>query len=140
MELELSFQLNLILRLLLAIVFGFVIGFERRKSGKATGTRTLSLVAFGAALFTIISIYGFPGGDPARVAAQIVTGIGFLGAGLIIFREKGHHLEGLTTAATLWAVAALGMALGAGFYLISIFGLVVVYLILTFFKILIPED
>lgn len=130
MELEFSFQLSLLLRLFLAALFGFVVGIEREKRGKAAGSRTLALVGFGTALFTILSLIAFPGGDPSRIAAHVVSGLGFLGAGLIIFREKMHHLEGLTTATTLWVVASLGMAVGAGFYLLSFFGVVLVYIIL----------
>lgn len=128
---DFGFELTLFLRLVLAVLFGVLIGHEREQRGKPAGARTQALVAFGACLFTILSIYAFPGSDTARVAAQIVSGIGFLGAGLIIFREKEQHVEGVTTAATLWAVVALGMAIGAGLYVISILGAVLVYFILS---------
>src|SRR3989338_3218948 len=98
-------------RILLATILGFIIGFERFYKHKEAGIRTHALVAMGAALFTAISIFGFEGGgmrDPARVAAQIVVGIGFIGAGLIFL--KGHEVRGLTTAAGVWAAAAIGMA------------------------------
>ncbi len=111
-------------RLLLAAGLGGAIGLERELDEKAAGLRTHMLVAMGSALFTLISAYGFRdflvgGGsivraDPSRIAAQIVTGIGFLGAG-VIFRQ-GFSVRGLTTAATLWLVAAIGMASGAGFW------------------------
>ena len=101
------------LRLLLAAVLAGAVGLEREAMRKAAGFRTHMLVGLGSALFTLLSIEGFgTGGDPSRVAAQVVTGIGFLGAGAI-FRE-GATVRGLTTAAGLWAVAAIGMAAGTG--------------------------
>ena len=112
------------LRLLFACGLGAVIGFERELRDREAGIRTHLLVSLGSALFTIVSAYGFhefltSGGnlvrtDPSRIAAQIVTGIGFLGAGAII--REGLSVRGLTTAATLWVVAAIGMACGAGYY------------------------
>ena len=107
-------------RLLLAAVCSGLIGYERESSRKAAGLRTHTLVGVGAAVFTIVSIVGFPGSDSSRVAAQIVTGVGFLGAGAI-FRE-GTYVTGLTTAAGLWVVAALGMAAGSGSYWVAIIG------------------
>jgi putative Mg2+ transporter-C (MgtC) family protein len=113
-------------RLALAAALGSVIGFEREFREREAGLRTHLLVAVGAALFTIVSAYGFrdilgASGpsvlvrlDPSRIAAQIVSGIGFLGAGAII--RQGLSVRGLTTAASLWVVAAIGMAAGAGFY------------------------
>jgi putative Mg2+ transporter-C (MgtC) family protein len=106
------------LRLLLATFLGAVIGFQREVSGKEAGLRTNMLICAGSALFTVISIHGFPGSDPARIAAGIVTGIGFIGAGVILHRSGGGVL-GLTTAATIWAVAGIGVAAGAGLYIIS---------------------
>jgi putative Mg2+ transporter-C (MgtC) family protein len=114
-----------LLRLALAAGLGAVIGLERELRDREAGLRTHLLVAIGSALFTIISAYGFhdvlSGSsaavvrlDPSRIAAQIVTGIGFLGAGTII--RQGLSVRGLTTAATLWVVAAIGMASGAGYY------------------------
>jgi putative Mg2+ transporter-C (MgtC) family protein len=112
------------LRLLFACGLGGLIGFERELRDREAGMRTHLLVSLGSALFTIVSAYGFhefltAGGDvvradPSRIAAQIVTGIGFLGAGAII--REGLSVRGLTTAATLWVVAAIGMACGAGYY------------------------
>lgn len=107
-------------RLLLAAVCSGLIGYERESARKAAGLRTHTLVGVGAAVFTIISIVGFPGSDSSRVAAQIVTGVGFLGAGAI-FRE-GTYVTGLTTAAGLWVVAALGMAAGSGSYWVAVIG------------------
>jgi putative Mg2+ transporter-C (MgtC) family protein len=113
-----------LLRLVVAAVLGGAIGLERELDEKAAGLRTHMLVSLGAALFTMVGAYGFHGfltgggavvrADPGRIAAQIVTGIGFLGAG-VIFRQ-GFTIRGLTTAASLWVVAAVGMAAGAGFW------------------------
>jgi putative Mg2+ transporter-C (MgtC) family protein len=105
-----------LLRLALAGVLGGLIGLERELREREAGLRTHLLVAVGAALFTIAGAYGFDSVsvDPTRVAAQIVTGIGFLGAGAII--RQGFSVRGLTTAATLWVVAAVGLASGAGYY------------------------
>jgi putative Mg2+ transporter-C (MgtC) family protein len=113
-----------LLRLCIAGGLGAAIGFEREIRDREAGIRTHLLVSLGAALFTIVSAYGFHEflasgdnvirADPTRIAAQIVTGIGFLGAGAII--REGLSIRGLTTAATLWVVAAIGMACGAGYY------------------------
>ena len=111
-------ELEMALRILLATALGGVIGFQRERLDKPAGFRTHILIAAGAALFTVVSIMGFEAGDTARVAAGIVAGIGFLGAGSII--RRGNHVEGLTTAATIWAVAGIGMAAGAGLYIISV--------------------
>jgi putative Mg2+ transporter-C (MgtC) family protein len=110
---DLNLQLELALRILVAAVLGAAIGLERERHDHPAGMRTHLLVAVGAATFTVLSIEAFkaPGADPARVAAQIVTGIGFLGAGAIL--KSGGSVKGLTTAASLWAVAAVGMASGA---------------------------
>jgi putative Mg2+ transporter-C (MgtC) family protein len=104
------------LRLLAAAVLGGAIGFERELRERGAGLRTHTVVCVGSALFTLVSAYGFEGSrtDPTRIAAQIVSGIGFLGAGAII--RQGLSERGLTTAATLWLVAAIGMAAGAGWY------------------------
>lgn len=104
------------LRLALAGVLGGLIGLERELREREAGLRTHLLVAVGSALFTIVGAYGFGGirTDPTRIAAQVVTGIGFLGAGAII--RQGFSIRGLTTAATLWVVAAVGLAAGAGYY------------------------
>lgn len=97
-------------RVLLAGVLGAMLGFEREWRGKEAGLRTNTLIAIGAALFTAMSL-GF-GGDPGRVAAQVVTGIGFLGAGAIM--RTGGNVQGLTTAAMIWTNAAIGLTCGAG--------------------------
>lgn len=110
---DLNLQFDLAWRLIAAAVLGAVIGIERERHEHPAGIRTHMLVAIGSAAFTVLSIYSFgEGSDPGRVAAQIVTGIGFLGAGSIL--KGGGTIHGLTTAASLWVVAAVGMAAGAG--------------------------
>ena len=122
---------DMVFRLLVAVGCSAAIGFERETAQKVAGLRTHTLVGVGAATFTIVSIIGFSGGDEARVAAQIVTGIGFLGAGAI-FRE-GAFVTGLTTAAGLWTVAAVGMAAGAGSYALALISTLVVMAVLLIF-------
>jgi putative Mg2+ transporter-C (MgtC) family protein len=118
--------LDFILRLFIAALLGGMIGLEREYREKAAGLRTHFLVALGSALFMIISVYGFEGVltnsqmrlDVSRIAAQVVSGIGFLGAGTIIFQKNAVH--GLTTAAGVWATAAIGLACGVGMYLLAL--------------------
>jgi putative Mg2+ transporter-C (MgtC) family protein len=115
-------QLEPLLRLLVGLVLGAAVGWERELQQMPAGFRTHALVGLGSATFTVVSALAFAGPltDPTRIAAQIVTGIGFLGAGAIL-----HHrgaVRGLTTAASLWAVAAVGMAAGAGLYVIAVGG------------------
>src|SRR5438270_9599437 len=113
---------TIMLRLGLALVLGAVIGFERESREHAAGMRTNALVSLGSCLFTIISAFGFMNLlsinhvqlDPTRIASYIVAGIGFLGAGSIFFSREEEKVKGLTTAATVWLVAAVGMACGAG--------------------------
>jgi putative Mg2+ transporter-C (MgtC) family protein len=108
-------DVELIRRLLTAALLGAVLGFEREVRHKSAGLRTNILIAVGAALFTLMSVeLAGPSGDQARIAAQIVTGIGFLGAGAIMRTDSGIH--GLTTAATVWVNAAVGVAVGGGSY------------------------
>ena len=116
-----------IIRLVLALALGFAIGFERKMRFKEAGPRTHTIVCIGSCLFTLLSIYAFPSSDPARIAAQIVPGIGFIGAGMIFYHKETVH--GLTTAAGMWATAAIGMAMGAGWYFISIIATVLIILI-----------
>ncbi len=123
---------DIFLRLLLAFLLGSLIGLERESIQKPAGLRTHVLVTLGSAIFTLLSIEGFFGADPARVAAQIVSGIGFLGAGTII--KTGQYVRGLTTAATLWVSASIGMACGAGNYWTAISGTTVALLGLIFLK------
>ena len=123
-------EVEMVLRLLLATALGAIIGYQRERAGKSAGLRTHVLICAGAALFTVASLYGFGAvADPARVAAGIVAGVGFLGAGAIIRRGEGV-VEGLTTAATIWAVAAIGLAAGAGLYLVSAVTTAVILIVL----------
>ncbi len=118
-----------LLRLTIAGVVALLIGFDRESKNKPAGVRTNVLVGMGSALFTLVGIYAFGPGDPAsRVAAQIVTGIGFLGAGTIIQVRSG--VVGLTTAAGIWAVAAVGMAIGSGLYILGAGGGILIFLVL----------
>src|SRR5215211_5537208 len=115
-------DLALLGRLLLAAVLGGAIGAERELNDQAAGLRTHMLLTIGACLFTLVSAYGFGAGprDPSRLAAQIVTGIGFLGGGAIV--RHGLTVKGLTTAASIWATASVGVAIGAGRYLLGVGG------------------
>ena len=123
---DLSTQLDIVVRLLVAAAIGAAIGLERELHSHPAGMRTHLLVCLGSAMFTVVSIYGFlgdPGAsnvDPTRIAAQVVSGIGFLGAGAII--KYGTSIRGLTTAGSLWATAAIGMAAGAGMPLVGAVG------------------
>lgn len=120
-----NLQVQIIFKLLLALVLGAIIGIEREYKRKEAGLQTYSLVTLGACLFTVIAcelFYFFmdkPGisFDPSRIILAVATGIGFIGAGAIIYREP--HIEGLTTAAGLWAAAAIGVAVGIGLYLVA---------------------
>ncbi|MBI4992379.1 MAG: MgtC/SapB family protein [Candidatus Harrisonbacteria bacterium] len=115
-------------QLFFAVLLGSAIGVERELAHKSAGMRTHALVALGSTLFTIISqALSGPYIDPTRIAAQIVTGIGFLGAGLIVFH--GERVQGLTTAAGVWVASAIGMALGFHMYTVSIFTTVLTILV-----------
>lgn len=110
---------EILLYLLLSVVLGFIIGFERKIRLKEAGIRTHTIVCVGSALMMAISKYGFGAeADSARVAAQIVSGVGFLGAGMIVYKQ--HEVHGLTTAAGVWATAGVGMACGGGMYVVAI--------------------
>lgn len=130
-DLSLATQLDLALRLTVGLVLGAIIGFERELQRQPAGFRTHSLVSLGAALFTVVSAYGFTGDlvDPTRIAAQIVSGIGFIGAGTIL-QHRGH-IRGLTTAASLWAVAAIGTAAGAGLFIVAVVGTLLILVVLS---------
>ena len=142
-----SIELDLTVKLLLAALAGGLIGFEREKHGRPAGLRTNLLVAVGSCVMMIVSEafylkYGMHDAettlrlDPSRVAAQIVTGIGFIGAGVIL--KEGASVRGLTTAASLWAVAGLGMAFGMGFFSLGAIATVLVLISLTLLKKLDP--
>lgn len=121
----------MLLRLALATGLGAFVGYERERVGKPAGVRTHGMVALGSALFTVTSVFGFDSiGDPARVAAQVVTGIGFLGAGAIL--REGASVQGLTTAASLWVTAAIGMAVGVGMKAMALTTSMLVFVLLRF--------
>lgn len=134
-----TYDWSVVLRVLSALLLGFAVGLEREITNKYAGLRTNILVCIGACIFTIISIYGFPEvtvisgeefgtRDTARVAAQVVTGIGFIGGGTVL--RHGANVFGLTTAATLWVSAAIGMACGAGMYSVAVIATVLSILVL----------
>lgn len=137
-SLELGFG-DICLRLLCAMIVGMVIGTEREYTNRPAGMRTHILVALGACavmltgqmIFVQYSAYGATP-DPSRLSAQVITGVGFLGAGTIL--REGTNVKGLTTAASLWAVACLGIAAGAGYYAISLAGMIFIFVTLTFFE------
>lgn len=126
-------ELDTLGRLLLAAALGAILGAERELRQRAAGFRTNTLIALGSAAFTLVSIQlaEADGGDPTRIPSQIVTGIGFLGGGAIL-RGQGD-IRGLTTAATVWVNAAIGMAAGAGFYALAITSTLVTLFVLTVF-------
>ena len=145
---ETFFNAEFIIRLFMAVAMGFLLGLERELTNKYAGLRTHILVCLGACIFTLLSIYGFPTfaqgdniivdnatgiRDTSRVAAQIVTGIGFIGAGTVL--RNGPMVFGLTTAATLWIAASIGMACGAGMFGIAIIATVLSVAVLTLIRI-----
>lgn|GEM_PF-146686 len=137
---DISFDLNVfitdfLLPGLLAVIFGGIIGFEREKTDRPAGLRTHSLVCLGATTFTLVSYLGFAGfaeTDSARVAAGVVTGIGFIGAGAIF--RRGPLVKGVTTAASIWIVAAIGLALGTKLYYLALLVTLLGYILLTVAK------
>ena len=131
---------DILVRILFSIILGSVIGLERELTNKSAGLRTQIMVCLGSCLFTILSIYGFstavtlyPLGDPSRVAAQIITGIGFIGAGTVL--RQGLTVTGLTTASTLWIVAAIGMACGCGKISVAVVSTILAVAILVLIRI-----
>lgn len=122
----------MVARIALAVFLGACVGFERQWRARLAGLRTNALVSLGAALFVIMGAYSFGGGDPTRVAAQVVSGIGFLGAGVIM--QRGGAISGLNTAATLWASAAVGTLVGAGSYVLALAGTVAIIVANTFLR------
>lgn len=128
---------NSMFRMLLSMMLGVIIGAERKRKGQIAGIRTFSLITMGACLAMLLSIYvpqeymGLKNGDPGRIAAQVITGIGFLGGGAII-RAKGS-VKGLTTAAGIWISAIIGMAVGIGMYVVSIGATMLILVVLVMF-------
>jgi putative Mg2+ transporter-C (MgtC) family protein len=121
-------ELELVVRLILGFVLSGIVGLEREVSLKPAGLRTHVLVGLGSTLLTVLSTDAFPGSDPSRIAASIIVGIGFLGAGTILKTEE--KVIGLTTAATLWIVASIGVATGAGFYVLAIVTTILAFCVL----------
>lgn len=126
--LDFQSDLVLVMRVILAFLLGGVIGWERELHGISAGIRTYGAIALGACVFGIISGHVL-GADPSRIAAQVATGVGFIGGGLI-FRQGDHYVTGLTTAATLWATAAIGLAVSFGMYTISLLTSLLIFLLL----------
>lgn len=132
-----TFQLEIIFRLMLAALLGAILGLEREYVGKSAGLRTYTLVSFGSALFTVLSdeglrnYIGISSFDPSRIISQIIVGVGFIGAGLIIFQEKENKVHGLTTAAGLWVIAGIGSAAGLGYFILAIFSTFFILAILS---------
>lgn len=125
-------QLTMAVRLLLAALLAMIVGMDRERLQKSAGLRTHMLTGVGACLFTVISFYGSSSGDPTRIASSIVVGIGFLGAGTIIQRQDQAH--DLTTAASIWTTAAIGMTVGIGAWLLSIIATIFIWFILAILR------
>lgn len=120
-----------IIPLLLSVFLGFLIGLERESKHKSIGIRTVSLITLGSTIYTLISIHYF-NSDPTRVIAQIVSGIGFLGAGIIF--KSGNQIKGLTTAATVWTSSSIGVLVGLNLYKIAVVSTLLVLVINSLFK------
>lgn len=135
----LSFNILILVRIISSLIFGFGIGLERELTNKNAGLRTHILVCVGSCVFTILSIYAFPTavngshGDPARIAAQVLTGIGFIGGGTVL--RHGSSVYGLTTAATLWVAASIGMACGTGMILTGLITTLVAVSVLVLIRV-----
>lgn len=129
---------NAIFRLTVSVVLGMVVGYERKRKGQIAGIRTFALMSMGACLTMLLSIYvpqvylGLKNGDPSRIAAQVITGVGFIGGGAMI-QNKGS-VRGLTTAAGIWITAVIGMAIGVGMYLCGVVATILCVVILVFFE------
>ncbi len=134
-----DYQIQIVFQLILAVILGAIIGLERERKGKEAGFQTYSLVGLGACLFAIIGLESFslfagnPGikFDPLRIITAVATGIGFIGAGVVIFRRD--HMEGITTAAGLWCTAAIGVAVGFKFYLLACITAILTLIVLAGF-------
>lgn len=126
-----NIYIDILFKVFLSVIFGLIIGYEREHSGKSVGIRTLSLICLGSTLFCIMSPTIF-GGDNSRIVAQVVSGIGFLGAGIIF--KNGDEVHGLTTAATVWATAAVGALVGVDMYVEAFIGTLAILFINVAFK------
>lgn len=129
---DISIHLAMIVRVFIGGICGFLIGFERKNRAKEAGIRTHFIVAAASALMMIVSQYASADGDPTRIAAQVVSGIGFLGAGMIFVHNRA--ISGLTTAAGVWATSGIGMAIGCGLYVEGIATTLIILLVQTIFR------
>ena len=127
---------DIVMKLVLAVVIGGILGAEREYRSKSAGFRTLTLICLGATIFTIFSEIIGGGGNPDRIASNIVTGIGFVGAGVIFKGDVQGKVNGITTAAMIWVTAALGMAIGAGYLVVACGATVLVLVVLFIFMLL----
>lgn len=125
-----TIEWNIILRLVIAAGLGLLVGLERELDGQPAGLRTHALAALGSAMFAAISPVAFPNAEPSRIAAGVATGLGFLGGGIIVSEGKSR-VYNLTTAAGLWAMGAVGLAIGTGLYAIGIAGTLLIFLLLA---------
>ncbi len=126
-NLDLHANIEIILRIIIAFLLGAIIGWERERHGVSAGIRTYGAICLGACAFGVVSL-SIMGADPSRVAAQVATGVGFLGGGVIFRQDK--YINGLTTAATLWATAGVGLAVACGMYTVSFLTSVLIFLLL----------
>lgn len=126
---SLQLQVETLFLLIIAAFLSMLIGLDRERRDRPAGLRTHMLVGVGSCLFTILSMYAFPSGDPGRVASQIIPGIGFLGAGAIL--KQRQDVSGLTTAASVWSTAAVGMAVGTGAWLLALVATLVIWIVLV---------
>lgn len=138
MTVSLELQLTIALQLFLVGMLSALIGMDRERKGHDAGLRTHMLVGIGSCLFTALSIYAFGDGDPGRVASQIIPGIGFLGAGAIL--KQGANVQGLTTAASIWITAAVGMSVGTGAWFAAICATLVIWFTLAVMQRLKPDE
>ncbi|MBP1645965.1 MAG: hypothetical protein H6Q16_1540 [Bacteroidetes bacterium] len=126
-----GFMISMIVKLLISVGLGFLIGLERERSHKVVGVKTLSLITLGSTIFTLVSVY-YIKSDPTRVIAQIVSGVGFIGAGIIF--KNDTQISGLTTAATVWCAAAVGVLVGMGLFELAVVSTVLVLIINVVFE------
>ncbi len=138
MSVSLEDQLTIALQVILAGILSGLIGMDRERRGHDAGLRTHMLVGMGSCLFTGLSVLAFPGGDPGRVASQILPGLGFLGAGAIL--KQGANIQGLTTAASMWVTAAVGMGIGTGAWFAAICATLIIWFTLVIVQRMKPDE
>ncbi|HLU11321.1 MAG TPA: MgtC/SapB family protein [Oceanobacillus sp.] len=136
-SIPLETQIVVAIQLLLAAFLSMILGWERERKHREAGLRTHMLIGTGSCLFTALSLYGFADGDPGRVASQILPGLGFLGAGAIL--KEGANIQGLTTAASIWLTAAVGMAVATGAWFLAICAVLLVWFVLSIMQRIKPE-